>query len=285
MQYSGPHPRGLETCLVQAPFCSHIYTWEKERLKRTISWIYMYLLLSCILHGIFTRQDKIREILPWGSVSLHCFGPQSTASFQSSVWDEWDLTRYVIHSWQHFLLWMELVDEIISKLWELLPVFPDETFPPNECLMFQDELFYDFLYECVSDWCKGLRMPSEVIREFEGILEELWLLFMVWVGMVCNLFAHFVLAPPWFSILDTSNTHLGLERLKTSGYVLSLHLTSPASTFNVSSTWAPTSADTILPPTITSGASNVTDGWQCDPWFKTQVKVVASEFAIYKMMN
>jgi len=62
--------------------------------------------------------------------------------------------------------------------------------------MFQDELFYDFLYECVSNWYKGLRMPSEVIGEFEGTLEELRLLFMVWVGMVCNLFAHFVLAPP-----------------------------------------------------------------------------------------
>jgi len=28
-----------------------------------------------------------------------------------------------------------------------------------------------------------------------------------------------------------------------------------------------------------------TDGWQCDPWFKTQVKAIASEFAVYKMMN
>jgi len=44
-------------------------------------------------------------------------------------------------------------------------------------------------------------------------------------------------------------------------------------------------ADTILPPAVTRGASDGTDGWQCDPWFKTQVKVVASELAVYKMMN
>ena len=71
-------------------------------------------------------------------------------------------------------------------------------------------------------------------------------------------------------------------------YVLSPHLTSqaPALTSNVSSTRARTSvADTILPPTITSGASDATDGWQCDPWFKTQVKAIASDFAVYKMMN
>ena len=83
---------------------------------------------------------------------------------------------------------MELVDERIPKLRELLPVFPDETFPPNECLMFQDELFYDVLSEYVSDWCKGLRMPSEVIGEFEGTLEEFRPFFMDWIGMVCNLF-------------------------------------------------------------------------------------------------
>jgi len=82
----------------------------------------------------------------------------------------------------------------------------------------------------------------------------------------------------WFSILDTSNTHLGLERLKTFGYFLSPHLTSPASTPNVSSTQARASvAHTILPPAITSDAA---DGWQCDPWFKTQVKAVASEFVV-----
>jgi len=83
---------------------------------------------------------------------------------------------------------MELVDERIPKLWELLRVFPDETFPPNECLMFQDELFYDVLSEYVSDWCKGLRMPSEVIGEFEDTLEEFRPFFMDWIGMVCNLF-------------------------------------------------------------------------------------------------
>jgi len=43
--------------------------------------------------------------------------------------------------------------------------------------------------------------------------------------------------------------------------------------------------DTILPPAVTRGASDGTDRWQCDPWFKTQVKAVASELAVYKMMN
>jgi len=83
---------------------------------------------------------------------------------------------------------MELVDERISKLRELLRAFPDESFPPSECLMFQDQLFYDVLYKYVSDWCKGSRLPSEVIEEFEGTLEEFQPLFMDWVGMVCNLF-------------------------------------------------------------------------------------------------
>ena len=42
-------------------------------------------------------------------------------------------------------------------------------------------------------------------------------------------------------------------------------------------------ADTILPPAVTRGASDGTDGWRCDPWFKTQVKAVASEFADDKL--
>ena len=77
-----------------------------------------------------------------------------------------------------------------------------------------------------------------------------------------DIYAYFVLVPPWFSILGTSsNTHLGLERLRTSGYVLSPHLTSSALTPNVSSTWAQTSAaDTILPSAVTSGASDVIHG-------------------------
>ena len=82
---------------------------------------------------------------------------------------------------------MELVDERIPKLRELLPVFLDETFPPNECLMFQDQLFYNVLCEYVSDWCRGLRMPSEVIGEFEDTLEEFRLFFMDWIGIVFNL--------------------------------------------------------------------------------------------------
>jgi len=83
---------------------------------------------------------------------------------------------------------MELLDERIPKLWRLLRVFPDETFPPSECLMFQDELFYKVLCEYVSDWCKGWGLPSEVIGEFEGTLEEFRQFFVDWVGMVCNLF-------------------------------------------------------------------------------------------------
>ena len=83
---------------------------------------------------------------------------------------------------------MELVDERILKLRELLRVFPDETFLPSECLMFQDELFYDILCKYVSDCCKGSGLPSEVIRGFQGTLEEFRPFFEDWVGMVCNLF-------------------------------------------------------------------------------------------------
>jgi len=98
------------------------------------------------------------------------------------------------------------------------------------------------------------------------------LLIIRWLGT--DICAHFVLVPPWFSILDARNTHLGLERLKTSVYVLSPHLTSHALTSNVSSTQARTSvADTILPPAITSDG---TDGWQCDPWLKQR-------FAVYNI--
>ena len=84
---------------------------------------------------------------------------------------------------------MELVDERISKLRGLLCVFPDETFAPSECLMFQDELFYKVLCKYVSDWCKGSGLPSEVIRRFEGTLEEFRPFFVDWVGMVCNFFS------------------------------------------------------------------------------------------------
>ena len=82
---------------------------------------------------------------------------------------------------------MQLVDEINPKLRGVLRVFPDETFPPSECLMFQDQLFYNVLCEYVSKWCKGLGLPSEVIGEFESTLEELRPFFEDWVGMVCNL--------------------------------------------------------------------------------------------------
>jgi len=83
---------------------------------------------------------------------------------------------------------MELVDERILKLRGLLRVFPDETFTPSECLIFQDELFNDVLSEYVSDWCKGSALPSEVIGELEGTLEGFRPFFMDWIGMVCNLF-------------------------------------------------------------------------------------------------
>jgi len=84
---------------------------------------------------------------------------------------------------------MQLLDERIPKLQELLPVFPDETSTPSKCLMFQDELFYDILCKYISDWCKGLGLPSEVIREFESTLEKFWPFFVDWVGMVCDLFS------------------------------------------------------------------------------------------------
>jgi len=79
----------------------------------------------------------------------------------------------------------------------------------------------------------------------------------------------------WFPLdfLDARNTHLGLERLQTSGYVLSpyLILQDTESTPNVSSTHAQVAAaDTILPP----------DRWQYNPWFKTQVKTIAEEFSV-----
>ena len=109
---------------------------------------------------------------------------------------------------------------------------------------------------------KGSRFGGHVMRNLLVSIRWLW----------THIYAHFVLVLPWFSILDTSNTRLGLKRLQTSGYVLSPHLTSqaPALTSNVPSTQARTSAaHTILPPAITSGASDGTDGWQCDPWFKT----------------
>ena len=83
---------------------------------------------------------------------------------------------------------MESVDERIPKLRELLPIFPDETFTPSECLIFQDELFNDVLCKYVSNWCEGWGLPSEVIRGFQGTLEEFRPFFVDWVGMVCNLF-------------------------------------------------------------------------------------------------
>ena len=54
--------------------------------------------------------------------------------------------------------------------------------------MFQDQLFYNVLYKYISDWCKGWGLPSDVIRGFEGTLEELRPFFVDWVGMICNLF-------------------------------------------------------------------------------------------------
>lgn len=81
---------------------------------------------------------------------------------------------------------MELVDKIIPKLWKLLHVFLDKTFTPSKYLMFQNELFYNVLYKYISDWCKGLELPLEVIGEFEGTLGEFQLFFIDWVEMVCN---------------------------------------------------------------------------------------------------
>jgi len=72
----------------------------------------------------------------------------------------------------------ELVDERISRVQGLLHVFLDKTFPFSECLMFQDELFYNALCKYVSKWCKGFELLSEVIGEFEGTLEEFWLFFI-----------------------------------------------------------------------------------------------------------
>ena len=57
---------------------------------------------------------------------------------------------------------------------------------------------------------------------FSGNVIKNMLVSIHWLGTcIC---AYFVLVLPWFSILDTSNTHLSLERLQTSGYVLSPHL-------------------------------------------------------------
>ena len=106
---------------------------------------------------------------------------------------------------------------------------------------------------------KGSRFGGHVMRNL--LVSIRWLR--------THICAHFVPVTPWFSILDASNTRLGLKRLQTSGYVLSPHLTSqaPALTSNVPSTQPRASAaHTILPPAITSDAA---DGWQCDPRFKT----------------
>ena len=83
---------------------------------------------------------------------------------------------------------MELVDVRIPRLRELLRVFPDETFPPSACLMFQDQLFYNVVCKYIYDWCKDWRLPSKVIGEFESTLEELRPFFEDWVGIVYNLF-------------------------------------------------------------------------------------------------
>jgi len=36
-------------------------------------------------------------------------------------------------------------------------------------------------------------------------------------------------------------------------------------------------AHTILSSAITSGASNVANRWQCDPWFKQQLKAITEK--------
>ena len=59
--------------------------------------------------------------------------------------------------------------------------------------MFQNELFYNALCKYVSKWCKGFEPLLEVIGEFEGTLEEFWLFFIDWVGMVYNLFQYLLL--------------------------------------------------------------------------------------------
>ena len=95
--------------------------------------------------------------------------------------------------------------------------------------------------------------------------------------------AHFVLVPPWFSRCQKHSPRSGK-----SINLLLPYLTSqdPVLTPNVSSTRARVAAaDTILPPAITSGASDAADGWQCDPWFETQVKTVAEEFAVQNVMD
>ena len=126
------------------------------------------------------------------------------------------------------------------------------------------------LFPQLSHW---LAHPSGVAIWCEKVsaLEGMWWEVHLWVTI--NLAPVCVLILFWFPLdfLDARNTHLCLERLQTSGYVLSPYLISqdPASTPNVSSTRV-AAADTILPP----------DGWQCDPWFKTQVKPVAEEFSV-----
>jgi len=133
---------------------------------------------------------------------------------------------------------------------------------------------YQKIHRLVPSTCSPIRGHNLVWKGscFAGHMMRNPLVIIRWLGT--HICAHFVLVPPWFSILDARNTHLGLERLKTFVYVLSPHLTSHALTSNVSSTPAPTSAaDTILPPAITSDA---TDWWQCDPWLKHR-------FAVYNI--
>jgi len=62
-------------------------------------------------------------------------------------------------------------------------------FLSGKYLMLQDRLFYDVLCNYVSDWCEGSGLASKVIRRFRGTLEEFRPFFVVWVGMVCNLFS------------------------------------------------------------------------------------------------
>ena len=76
----------------------------------------------------------------------------------------------------------------MPKLQELLHIFLDETFSPSECLMFQNELFYDVLYKYIYNWLKGLGLLLKVIGEFEDTLEEYQLFFVDWVEMIYNLF-------------------------------------------------------------------------------------------------
>ena len=62
-------------------------------------------------------------------------------------------------------------------------------FLPGKCLMLQDRLFHDVLCNYVSDWREGLGLASKVIGRFRDTLEEFRPFFVVWVGMVCNLFS------------------------------------------------------------------------------------------------